>query len=313
VSLQFLFVQFEFTHAIGPHAGRYVVEPKVLGGHASPAPSADPGLDMRNRELAGVTRGVGSSDVLAIGVVGAPAGKPRLLRRTRAAQDGAPPADVPLSLVTFIKGTEPIGTQHEAAAHLDLLRASDSEQQRLVNAGLKALNLAIRGYRAGAPDPYASEVTLRDARRVRIGFGSTEEVQDGRWVQAVELPPPAGGRTSRIERLRPSEAVASVLAGNSEVLESEELLLRALIDLDQDRTRAAAYQAAAAVSLLRRELRSRSGLDDRELATLAASADVLVRAAADGPLSDDQVRELEAVVDAVAGLLDRWRYRQQAG
>jgi hypothetical protein len=27
VSLFFLFVQFEFTHAVGPHAGRYLVQP----------------------------------------------------------------------------------------------------------------------------------------------------------------------------------------------------------------------------------------------------------------------------------------------
>jgi hypothetical protein len=324
VSLLFLFVQFEFTHAVGPHAARYVVEPRVLdagrtadgGDEAGRRGSIDPALDARNRELADVSRGVGASDVLVIGVLGAPAGQRRLLRKTRTVEADAPPTEVPLSLVTFVKGTEPLTDERRAAAKLDAIRFSEPAQEELAEEGLAVLNLAIRGYRAGARDPYASEVTRRDARRVRIGYGNTEDVQDGAWRVAFELPPALQSRSKRIERLRPAEAVAAVLSGRTGVLEGEDLLLRALIDLDQGRTRAAAQQVAAALRLLPNELgagRGSGGADLNALAVHAGRAEGLARSANEGRLGGAQLGELESLIDAVCQLLDTWRYRQQAG
>ena len=324
MSLFFLFIQFEFTHALGPHAARYVVDSRVLPD-ASAVPSSidarngdghaprDLALDARNQQLAGVSRGIGSSDVLVVGVVAAPAGQARLLRKARQAERQAPPAEVPLSLVTFVKGTEPLSSQREAARRLAAIRISESEQERRVREGLGVLNLAIRAYRTGAPDPYAMEVARRDARRVRIGYGTTEEVQNGLWQDAVELPPPLRSRPKRIERLRPSEAVAVVLSGEAEVLEAEDLLLRALVDLDQGRTRAAAYQAAAALSLLPLELRSRPSanrIDLESLAEPAQRAEELAGLAAAGPLEAADVRELESIIEGVEDLLDAWRYER---
>jgi hypothetical protein len=316
MSLLFKFVQFEFTHAIGPHAGRYVVERVALGDAsdddaAGPRRSRDPALDARNRELAGVTRGVGGSDVLVVGVVGAPTSKRRLLRKARPIAPEAAPAEVPLSLVTFVKGTQPLSDGTEAANQLDAIRFSEADQQRWVDEGLKALNAAVRAYRVGAPDPYAFDVTRRDARRIRIGYGTTADVSEGRWRKALELPPPASGRRKLAERLRPAEAVAAVLSGKSEVLEAEELLLRALIDLDHGRTRAAAYQVAGAMRLMRAELESNSrtdGLDVQNLAARAQQAEQLVGAAAVGPLAPAQVEELESIIEAVVDRLDQWRY-----
>jgi hypothetical protein len=324
VSLLFLFVQFEFTHAVGPHAARYVVEPHVLdagrtadgGAEAGRRGSIDPALDARNRELADVSRGVGASDVLVIGVLGAPAGQRRLLRKTRTVERDVPPTEVPLSLVTFVKGTEPLTDERQAAAGLDAIRFSEPAQEELAEEGLAVLNLAIRGYRAGARDPYASEVTRRDARRVRIGYGNTEDVQDGVWRVAFELPPALQSRSKRIERLRPAEAVAAVLSGRAEVLEGEDLLLRALIDLDQGRTRAAAQQVAAALRLLPTELSASRGSEQLNLSSLLGhteTAENLAGAATDGPLASAQIRELESVIEAICALVDGWRYQQQAG
>jgi hypothetical protein len=320
VSLVFLFIQFEFTHAVGPHAARYVVDPRlvpdpspVTASNGAGRVPRDPALDARNHQLAGVRRGIGSSDVLVVGVVAAPASQARLLRRARQAERQAPPAEVPLSLVTFVKGTEPLSTPRDAARRLDAIRASEGEQQSWVRQGLAVLNLAIRAYRTGAPDPYAIEVSRRDARRVRIGYGTTEEVQNGLWHDAVELPPPLRSRPKRIERLRPSEAVAVVLSGEAEVLESEDLLLRALIDLDQGRTRAAAFQAAGAMRLLALELGSRPGANGIDLESLdepARRADELAVLAAAGPLETADVEELEAIVEAVEDVLDAWRYER---
>jgi hypothetical protein len=157
------------------------------------------------------------------------------------------------------------------------------------------------------------EVTRRDARRVRIGYGATEEVRDGLWQEALELPPPLQSRPKRIEQLRPAEAVAAVLAGHSEVLEAEDLLLRTLIDLDQGRTRAAAYQAAAAMRLLPLELGSRppsEALNLESVADLAQRMEELASAAAAGPLEGADVRELESIIDAAVDLLGAWRYQR---
>lgn len=304
----FLFVQFEFTHAIGPHAGRYVV-PGATGG--GPPDSIDPELDARNREFAGVSRGVGGSDVLVVSVVGTSASAPRgLLRKARPVGPESEPASVPLSVISFVKATEPLDTREAAAGRLDRLRYSPPEQQRWVQQGLSVLNLAIRAYRIGAPDPYAVEVTRRDARSVRIGYGTTEEVQDGRHTDAVVLPAPVPPRRRRVERLRPAEAVAAVLAGHHELLEAEDLLVRALIDLDHDRTRAAAHQAAAALRLLSGELAdlpSSASFDLSALAEPARHAEQLADAGAAGPLTADQVAQLESLVDRVGELLDAWR------
>jgi hypothetical protein len=96
------------------------------------------------------------------------------------------------------------------------------------------------------------------------------------------------------------------------VLESDDLLLRALIDLDQGRTRAAAFQAASAMRLLPRELESQPPthpIDRDSLAERARRTEELADAAAAGPLDGDQVRELESIIDTVESQLDTWRYR----
>jgi hypothetical protein len=316
MSLFFLFVQFEFTHAVGPHAGRYVVSatpsPEDSTASAAEGPPARLSvLETRNRDVAGVTRDIGGSDVLVMGVISAStASMPRLRRKARPAESDAQPADVPLSVVTFVRGTEPIPEQRSAAQLLDAIRGSEQEQNAWVAEGLKVLNTAIRAHRAGAHDPYAIEVTRRDARRIRVGFGSTEEVGDGRWTQALQLPPPPGRRTKRVERLRPSEAVAAVLSGRTAVLESEDLLLRALVDLDNNRTRAAAYQVGAALRLLPGELGREVWEGTPEAVALAARAADLEKTASARALEAGEVAELEEILDAVDGALDTLRYER---
>lgn len=304
MSLFFEFVQFEFTHAIGPPAARYLVQ--FDGAAETEAPPA------RRRVVTGETKGVGVADVLVVGVVPARPTLPRIRRKTRDAESAAPPPDVPLALVTFVKGTEPIDSDSEAARRFDIIRGSEEEQQRRVDEGMKVLNAAIRAYRAGARDPYAIEVDRRDMRRVRIGYGSTDEVQVGAWQAAFEPPPPPRGRTKRVERLRPAEAVAIVLSGRGRVLEAEDVILRALVDLDQDRTRAAAQQVRAAMVLFLQELgdEAPTGRNRPTLDSLAEQAEQLAQAASAAPLDATQVEELEGIIDAMDDLVDAWRYQR---
>jgi len=135
VSLLFEFVQFEFTHAIGPPAGRYLVEPQ--GGGAEPSRSPYP---IRRRVVSGETHDVGVADVLVVGVVPAPASRPRLRRKARDVEPDAPPAEVPLSVVTFVKGTAPVDDDRELAGRLEIVRSSEDEQERWVDEGLAVLN-----------------------------------------------------------------------------------------------------------------------------------------------------------------------------
>jgi hypothetical protein len=307
VSLFFLFVQLEFTHALGPHAARYIVD-----SGQGPAGSEDRGghsaLEARNQKAAGVTRAIGVADVLVVGVVGAPASRPRVLRRARYAEQPPSPAEVPLSLVTFVRGTVPLSDKREAHERLEAIRFSEQDQNAFIRDALGVLNVAIRAHRAGAHDPYAIEVTLRDARRVRIGYGATEQVQEGRWETALELSPLTGRPSTRIERLRPAEAVAAVLSGRSRIFEAEDLLLRALVDLDNRRTRGAAFQVGAAIRLLPLELGAESWGAIPGMRSLEARAQELETAAGSRELSAKEVGELETVIDAVDATLERWRY-----
>jgi hypothetical protein len=309
VSLYFLFVQFEFTHAVGPHAGRYVVEsPAAVNDPVAPEQRTP--REVRNRAAAGVQRDIGAADVLVISVTPAPAGRPRILRRARPADGSKPPAEVPLLLATFVKGTAPLGDEREAEQQLGGLRTSEPDQLPWVTDGLEVVNLAIRAYRAAAHDPYATEVTRRDARRVRIGYGSTEEVQEGRWRSAIELPPPPGRKASRLERLRPQEGVAAVLAGRSRVFDAEDMALRALIDLDNNRSRAAAFQIGAAMRML--PLAAQDGQLAPDLDALEPSvrrAAELEAVAGERALGAAEVAELESIIAAVNRVLDAWRYR----
>ncbi|MCW3013301.1 MAG: hypothetical protein JWO02_393 [Solirubrobacterales bacterium] len=303
----FLAVQFEFTHAIGPHAGRYIVaHPSSVDADGAALRSTE--LTRRER-LSGVTMQASTADVLAITVLGAPTRRPRLRRRAREAQTAGVPDEVPLLLATFVRGTNPL-TKDSADAQLLRIADSEDEQQQWVADGLTVLNRAIRAYRAGSRDPYVTEVARRDARVVRIGYGTTDGLPDGAFTRAAVLPPPVGAKPSREERLAPSETTADVLAGRTSVLEGEDLLLRAFIDLDHGRTRAAALQVRAAVHLLELELAAADhgegiGID---FGAIAARADELVAAVAVGQLGPAEIIELEAVAERVEHAIELWRF-----
>ncbi|WP_354698848.1 hypothetical protein DSM112329_04546 [Paraconexibacter sp. AEG42_29] len=302
----FLAVQFEFTHAIGPHAGRYIV------AHPSSVDSTGAALRSdaltRRQQLSGQTMQKGTADVLAISVDVAPARIPKLRRKAKEAEVDSGPAEVPLLLATFIRGTRPLDRK-VADAELLELSVDEDAQQAWVAEGLLVLNRAIRAYRAGSRDPYVREVAQRDSRTTRIGYGTTESLPNGKFTRAAVLPLPLGLKASREERLAPSETTANVLAGRASVLEGEDLLLRAYTDLDHGRTRAAALQVRAAVHLLELELRDLDGgnigVDFDELAN---DTDRIVAAIAGGPLEHEQVVEVEAIVERIEHAIELWRF-----
>ncbi len=225
--------------------------------------------------------------VVVLRTLGAP--QRRLLGRRRAkAVDAAEPEPVPTTRATIVEAKP-----YDSAAEADVwLEGAVQDSDQVVATATRELNLVLRSHRAAAGDPYARDVRADHALVVRLGYGEGEQVADGRFGRAVELPkePP---KRKRGEALAPQERLAAMLGGRDTLLVGEELLLRAQLDLDVGRMREAALQARVALECLLGEL------DEKFAAPLRPLRDPVARAAnaaLDGDLGADAAT---AVADAV--------------
>ena len=167
-------------------------------------------------------------------------------RRRARAVEPSEPDEVPLTRV-IVTGTERFRVRSEA---LEWLEATVSDTQRraaLVRSATRLLNKALNALRAAARDPLVQDVGATRALAVRIGFGEGEEIAEGRWSEARQLPPPRRGRLDDVD---PQTRVAAVLAGREEVHPAETLLQRARLDLEQGRVDEAVYGLSAASTAL---------------------------------------------------------------
>jgi hypothetical protein len=289
----FPFVQLEFTHSIGPPAGRYTVHPR------DPQDQDD---------------GLGSADVLVVQVRGAPGPSPRRFRPSlRAAPDGELPAELSVTVVTVVLATRLLVDVGAAKRLLASLKASREEQQRLVSGACAIVSRGVSAYRLAAADPYVQDLSPLDARATRVGYGDAASVMRGGWSEAFGVKPTRPPKITRTTRLMPLQAMTGMLADTGGVLEAEELILSAVRDLDHGRNRAAAMTLVGAQELLLAELAGHD-LDARvvKLVGKVESTREDVRRLADRALLDqltgrDQERLLELVEDAGA-LVDEWRY-----
>jgi hypothetical protein len=312
----FPFVQFELAQSLGPPAGRYLVAPERreddvldelgLGGARAASTDSSTGPDGEPA--------MGSGDVLVLKVRGAQVSTIKLRKpKPKKVQPDDDLGELSVSVATVIFGTRMLDDERHGQAFLKAIQASASEREGLVGEALRILNRSISAYRACAADPYVVELTRSDPRVVRVGHGTNEQVVVGAWAEAVTAPEPPAPRQERTVRLMPQQAVAATLAGRSSTLEGEELLLRGLVDLEQGRPRAAAYQLSAAWDLLQAELavatagaRARA---QQEVATEAArDLRDLAAAARRGPLDEQQVVALEDIAEQIGATVDLWRY-----
>lgn len=300
------FVEFEFTHAIGPEPGRYLVD-----RHEEPDESRRGAVG----SVAGQLRPRGSADVLSFRVQGAQVARPRG-RRRRSARPAGPddrqPA-VSLLLARFIAATHVLASRDDAERLVELWRRSVDEQDRWIADALAVINRAVCAYRTGVPDPYAVDVTRADARRVRLGYGTGAEVDSGSWTAALDIRGRKPAGLSRAEEARPSEAVARVLAGRARLLEGEELVVRAALDREHGRPRAAALGLKAALDLLARELEDEpvsSQVLERWAALQARRSELarLTDRALEGGLAEADCDLLDALVDELLAVLQAWRF-----
>ena len=233
----FLFLQFEFPWELGPPDGRYLLR---SGAGAEP------------------------ERVVVLGTLGASRRPERswprqMLPRNRRGAELEPgsvqPAPVPTSRATII---DPVPLAAERQAHAWL---ADLDVGRDADAAIAVLNRVLHFHRIASADPYVHEVSPAQALVIRAGWGEGEQVADGLWRHAHELPLQArkrtrsGRRRDRSAALRPQERLAELLGARGAALLCEELALRARLDLDHDRLAHAALELEAAYAAALGELR----------------------------------------------------------
>jgi hypothetical protein len=253
--------------------------------------------------------------VIAVKTIGAPLKRERTVRRgARRRPSQAEPGDeaepVTVTRVTVIRGQ---AFEDGAAAQQWFAGCGDAEPAfREIAEALRLLNHAIHAHRVSAADPYVGDVSLRSVRRIRLGYGTGDELVEGRWHEAYTVPPAVthGGRR---RMLSPEEQVARILGGRRPTHPSEELLLRARLDFDQGRMRAAALQADAACAALAAELRGEEAAQQAFDAVRARGEPLarLATAARDRDLGDDQVSELGEVLLEMERVARRRRHAEE--
>jgi hypothetical protein len=186
--------------------------------------------------------------VLVIGGIDAPRRARRAGRRVRVAEPGAAPVEVTRATVVTAAALD-----GDAAAESWLAEASGAAAAATVDDALAVLNRALHARRVATADPYAGEVAAAHALVTRVGYGTGDEVAEGLWTAARELPAERP-RIAREAALRPHERFAALLSGRDAALACELLALRARLDLDQGRDREAALQLEAALAAARSEL-----------------------------------------------------------
>jgi hypothetical protein len=266
----FRFVQVEYPWPLGPPDGRYLVR--------------DPGNPDRSEPAA---------HVLVLATLSAP--QRRALARVRSRRRAHPepaPAAVTTGRATVVDVGRSFQDQAEAKRWLSGAREPELE------AGLAVLNRALHAFRLISADPHLHPVGRRHALVARLGFGAGEQVANGQWTDARELTL-TRRRQSRVKVLQPQARLAAVLGGRDSVLVTEELALRARVDLEQGRDRAAALQVLVALDAALAELQVDPEADAlaERLRELRDQREAIARAAQSalaGPLpaSDRQAVEL---------------------
>jgi hypothetical protein len=281
-------VQFEFAGALPVADGRYLAR--------------GPGEDA-------------AQSVLVIETLGAPSSPGRRRRRpVEADPDGALPT-LPLGRATAVRAFEPFGSAEEAARWLQQTLAEEETVDAVVTEAIALLNRALFAHSVASADPYGGEQSARRATRVKVGFGSGDEVASGRFTAAseVDVRSPGGSRRRRREEeMRPQERVAAVLVRRERLDACEPLLLRARADLDAERYREAALQLRIGLDALLVELAG-ALVDpghEEDMRTLIERHDAAVaaaNAALHGALSPESERTVRELLELCERILRRRR------
>jgi hypothetical protein len=198
-----------------------------------------------------------------------------------------------------------LSAEHQARAWL-----AELDSDRDVRAAVAVINRVLHLHRIAAADPYVHEVSPAQALVIRAGWGEGEQVADGRWLHARELPWSTRRRRSpgsrrrgigdRAAALRPLERLAVMLGAKGTSLLCEELVLRARLDLDHGRLAHAAIELdrayVAALGELRAERREDLALRIAELEQLRDGVAAQAHAALPGGTAEPGAELDEEIV-----------------
>jgi hypothetical protein len=213
-----------------------------------------------------------------------------------------------MSRVTVI-GASGFDDESAATAWLERCRRDEAEREELAQASLLVVNRAIHGHRVAGFDPYVRDVGATEAQSVRIGYGTGDDVVDGHWKDAYDLPSGSRTRSSRRQMLAPQEELAGILSGKKPAYVSDDLVLRARLDLEHGRPEQAAAQLRAGVDALMAELsRDAPKGGAASVEAPASAAHKLATTALKGKLTDDRISELRDTIAQVERVLRRRRY-----
>lgn len=209
---------------------------------------------------------------------------------------------VPTSRASVVRAAA-FASSDEASGWLSGLRGEKGALEAEAARGASALNRFLRAYRAAAADPWGREVSPEHALIVRVGYGDGDQVAEGRYAAAYELPRRPRSSRKR-EDLAPAERLAAIVGGREEQLACEELVLRARADLDAGRPREAALQARIALEAVLAELEEAI---DADRAAIGEAANAALKS----DPAPDQQQAVEDAVKAMETALRRRRLRSQ--
>lgn len=236
----------------------------------------------------------GDGRVMVVQALGAP--KPAGRGRRRARPVASPDREaVPFTRVT-VAGAERFADAEAAKHWLDQTAADADALRNQVRRAVKTIRLALDAYRAAAEDPLISEIGASRALAVRVGYGTGDQIADGAWTEARELPPAPPKRLGGIE---PSARVADVLAGRRTVSPAETLFARVRLDMEAERPREAALGLVSVLRVLIAESRGADGGD------LLDEAEHHAESALQGRPSAEDLERLAKLVSSVRELVAR--------
>lgn len=106
--------------------------------------------------------------------------------------------------------SEPFEGASEASAWLQETAADGKARSAAARQALELLNRALDALREAAEDPLVAEVGLTGALAIRLGYGTGEQLADGLWTEARQLPEPPPPRHLELD---PQQHVAEALGG----------------------------------------------------------------------------------------------------
>jgi hypothetical protein len=171
---------------------------------------------------------------------------------------------VPVTIAT-VTG-ENVASADEGSAWLAATLRDRERATGVVLSATAVVNRALAALRAAAGDPLVQEIGASRALAIRLGHGTGDELVEGSWTEAKQLP---GRRWGRLDGVDPQSRIAAVLAGRDQVHPAETLLLRARLDAEQGRPAEARYGLRAARAAIEgeptdREAELRAQLEELE-------------------------------------------------